>query len=213
MTKLLLVDDHPIFLDGLKRFIETYDEFEVTCAKSAEEAAAAMANEEFDLLLLDFTIIGGGGMEILTSLRDEGATIPVIFLTVHIGPQDTLDAMKLGVQGIVLKESEPSAIISCINQVLKGETCFDRGVTERALHHSLDNPSHRLEALNSLTPREREIVTFVGLGLKNREIGEECGLTEGTVKTHLHNIFVKMSVNSRTQLVIALGEIPDQSFI
>jgi DNA-binding NarL/FixJ family response regulator len=213
MNKLLLVDDHPIFLDGLKRFIETYDEFEVTCAKSAEEAAAAMANKEFDLLVLDLTIIGGGGIKILTSLRKERATIPVVFLTVHIGPQDTVKALKLGVQGIILKESEPSTIISCIRQVLKGETYFDRGVTERALHHSVDNPSHQLEALNSLTARERDIVKLVRLGLKNQDIAEKCELTEGTVKTHLHNIFVKMSVKSRTQLVIALSEISGDDLI
>jgi DNA-binding NarL/FixJ family response regulator len=81
------------------------------------------------------------------------------------------------------------------------------------LHHSVDNPSHQLEALNSLTARERDIVKLVRLGLKNQDIAEKCGLTEGTVKTHLHNIFVKMSVKSRTQLVIALSEISGDDFI
>jgi DNA-binding NarL/FixJ family response regulator len=213
MNKLLLVDDHPIFLYGLKRFIETYDEFEVTCAKSAEEAAAAMASKEFDLLLLSLTIIGGGGIEILTSLRDEGATIPVIFLTAHIGPQDMVKALKLGVQGIIFQAAALSEIMDCITAVLHGDTYFDRGVTERALQYSVNNPSHRTEALNSLTAREREIVSLVSKGLKNREIAEECGSTEGTVKSHLHNIFGKMAVKSRTQLVIVLSKISSDDFI
>ncbi|WP_417818942.1 response regulator [Tritonibacter scottomollicae] len=207
MIKLLLVDDHPIFLDGLKQFIESHDGFEVSCAKSSEEADAIMADTMFDLLLLDITIIGGGGMELLRSIRSAGSTVPVIFLTVHITPQDTVEALKLGVGGIILKESAPEEIMNCINMVLGGDTYYDRGVTERALHHSVDTPSHRTEALNSLTAREREIVQLVSTGLRNREIAEECGLTEGTVKTHLHNIFGKMAVKSRTQLLIALSQI------
>ncbi len=213
MIKLLLVDDHPIFLDGLKQFVETHEGFEVSCAKSAEETAVIMESNQFDLLLLDITIIGGGGMEILRSLKSAGSTVPVIFLTVHITPQDTVEALKLDVRGIILKESAPSEIMDCITTVLNGDTYFDRGVTERALHHSVDNPSDRTEALNSLTAREREIVALVSTGLKNREIAEECGLTEGTVKTHLHNIFGKIAVKSRTQLLIALGKISGDDFI
>lgn len=213
MIKLLLVDDHPIFLDGLKQFLETHDGFEVSCAKSAEEAASIMENEHFDLLLLDITITGGGGMDILRSLHEAESTIPVIFLTVHITPQDTVEALKLNVRGIILKESASSEIIDCISAVLDGETYFDKGVTERALQHSLDTPSHWMEALNSLTAREREIASLVSAGLKNREIAEKCGLTEGTVKTHLHNIFGKMAVNSRTQLLIALSKISDGDLI
>ncbi|ASK88416.1 response regulator [Sphingorhabdus sp. SMR4y] len=213
MIKLLLVDDHPIFLDGLKQFVESHDGFEVLCAKSAEEAAVLMDNNQFDLLLLDITIIGGGGMDILRSLNEAGSTVPVIFLTVHITPQDTVEALKLDVRGIILKESAPSEIMDCITMVLNGGTYFDRGVTERALQHSVDTPSHRKEALDSLTAREREIVSLVSRGLKNREIAVECGLTEGTVKTHLHNIFGKMAVKSRTQLLIALGKVSDDDFI
>jgi len=168
MIKLLLVDDHPIFLDGLKQFVESHDGFEVLCAKSAEEAAVLMDNNQFDLLLLDITIIGGGGMDILRSLNEAGSTVPVIFLTVHITPQDTVEALKLDVRGIILKESAPSEIMDCITMVLNGGTYFDRGVTERALQHSVDTPSHRKEALDSLTAREREIVSLVSRGLKNR---------------------------------------------
>ncbi len=213
MNKLLLVDDHPIFLDGLKQFIETHDGFEVFCAKSADEAAVMMENNQFDLLLLDITIVGGGGMDILRSLSSAGSTIPVIFLTVHITPRDTVEALKLAVRGIILKESEPSEIMDCITTVLNGDTYFDRGVTERALHHSVDSPSHRTEALNNLTAREREIVALVSTGMKNREIAEECELTEGTVKAHLHNIFGKMAVKSRTQLLVALSKVSGDSFL
>ena len=207
MIKLLLVDDHPIFLDGLRQFIKTHDGYEVFCAQSAEEAAELIEENEFDLFLLDITIIGGGGMDILRSLHAAGSKVPVIFLTVHIKPQDTVEALKLDVRGIILKESAPSEIMDCITTVLAGNTYFDRGVTERALHHSVENPSARTDALNSLTAREREIVSHVTSGLRNREIAEECGLTEGTVKTHLHNIFSKMAVKSRTQLLIALSQI------
>jgi DNA-binding NarL/FixJ family response regulator len=212
MINLLLVDDHPIFLDGLKQFIETYDGFEVSAAKSAEQAAVMMEIDHFDLLILDITIIGGGGMDILRSLNNVGSIVPVIFLTVHITPQDTGEAMKLGVRGIILKESEPSEIMDCITMVLGGDTYFDKGVVERALHHSLDTQSHRLDALNSLTAREREIANLVFTGLRNQEIAEKCGLTEGTVKTHLHNVFSKLGVRSRTQLLLVLGKTSTNDF-
>lgn len=207
MNKILLVDDHPIFLDGLKQFLETDDGFEISCAKSAAEAAEEMSRENFDLLLLDITIIGGGGMEILRSVREAGLTVPVIFLTVHVTPRDTLEARRLGISGVILKESAPDDIMQGIKKVLNGGTCFDPSVTERALQHSMENPTDRKLAEEHLTMREREIVDLVSKGMRNREIAERCGLTEGTVKTHLHNIFGKMGVSSRTQLLIALGQI------
>jgi two-component system nitrate/nitrite response regulator NarP len=207
MNKILLVDDHPIFLDGLKQFLETEDGFEIFCAKSAAEAAEQINREVFVLLLLDITIIGGGGMEILRSIRKAGLTVPVIFLTVHITPRDTLEARRLGINGVILKESAPDDIMKGIQKVLNGDTCFDPSVTERALQHSIENPTGRALAEEHLTMREREIVDLVSKGMRNREIAERCGLTEGTVKTHLHNIFGKMDVSSRTQLLISLGQI------
>lgn len=211
MPELLLVDDHPIFLDGLKQFLSTDESFSITCAKSADEAFRAISEVDFDLLLLDVSIIGGGGMKILQTVREAGSDIPIIFLTVHITPEDTVEAMRIGINGIILKESAPAEIMQSIRKVLQGETSYDNGVTERALHHSVENPTSSTNALESLTAREREIVNLVSTGLRNREIADECGLTEGTVKTHMHNIFGKIGVRSRTQLLIALGSAASRS--
>ncbi len=204
MPKILIVDDHPLFLDGLRQFLAADGMFEVSSAKSKDEAIPMIAENDFDLLMLDVSMKGGGGMEMLQEIRGGGNPVPVIFLTVHITPEDTIDAMRLGVNGVILKEDEPDGILECINKVLAGETHFHQFVTESALHHSVEAKSEQAAAMANLTAREKEIVALVAQGMRNLEIAENCGLTEGTVKAHLHNIFNKVGVKSRTQLLIAV---------
>jgi len=206
MSKILIVDDHPLFLDGLREFLNSDETYEIICAKSAEEAHKLRSQHDFDLLLLDVSIKGGGGLGILKEVRESESQVPVVFLTVHITAEETIQAMRMGLNGVILKEREPARIMNCVKTVLGGDTYFDQIVTEQALHHSVESNSNAASTTDTLTMREREIVKLVAEGLRNLEIAQRCKLTEGTVKTHLHNIFTKMGVKSRTQLLIALDQ-------
>ena len=146
----------------------------------------------------------GGGLAILSAIRESGSTVPVIFMTVHIRPDQTLEAIKLGVDGVVLKDSDPKELLTCITEVLDGNKSISPTVMEQALVHSISAPSNENNSLAALTDRELEIAGLIRAGLRNREIAARCGLTEGTVKVHLHSIFQKLGIKSRSELIIMM---------
>ena len=202
MAKLMLADDHPLFLDGMMQFLAANNHEVVCAARSAEETMALIASATPDVLILDVSMKDGTGVEVLGQLRNAGHRLPVIFMTVSIDPALTVQALKYGVNGIILKDSEPSELLKAIEMVLEGETCIDLTVSERALYYSVaDNrPIAAREEL--LTERERHITALVREGLRNQDIAIRSGLTEGTVKVHLHNIFQKLGVRSRAELIV-----------
>ena len=201
MAKLMLADDHPLFLDGMTQFLAA-NNHEVACsARSVEEALALVATYKPDVLILDVSMKDGTGVDVLAQLRDAGCKVPVIFMTVSITPAMTIQAMKYGVNGIVLKDSDPQELLRAIDLVLDGQECIDAKVSQKALHYSLaDNlPVSMREEL--LTDREKQITSLVREGLRNLDIAVRSGLAEGTVKVHLHNIFQKLGVRSRAELI------------
>jgi two-component system nitrate/nitrite response regulator NarP len=206
MAQIAIVDDHPIFLDGMAQFLSSHGHDVVFCARSVDEAISRLQAERPDLLILDVSMKDGGGLAILSAIRS-GSTVPVIFMTVHIRPDQTLEAIKLGVDGVVLKDSDPNELLTCIGQVLSGNKSIAPFVMEQALVHSISAPANDSNALSTLTDRELEIAGLIRAGLRNREIAGRCGLTEGTVKVHLHSIFQKLGIKSRSELIIMMMSI------
>lgn len=202
MAKLMLADDHPLFLDGMMQFLAANNHEVVCAARSVEETLALIASTTPDVLILDVSMKDGTGVEVLGQLRNAGYRLPIIFMTVSIDPALTVQALKYGVNGIILKDSEPSELLKAIEMVLEGETCIDLKVSERALYYSVagNRPIAMREEL--LTERERHITALVREGLRNQDIAIRSGLTEGTVKVHLHNIFQKLGVRSRAELIV-----------
>ena len=204
MAQIAIVDDHPIFLDGMVQFLNSHGHDVVFCARSVDEAISRLQAEQPDLLILDVSMKDGGGLAILSAIRNSGSTVPVVFMTVHIRPEQTLEAIKLGVDGVVLKDSDPKELLSCIQQVMSGNKSIAPFVMEQALVHSISAPANDSNALSALTDRELEIAGLIRAGLRNREIATRCGLTEGTVKVHLHSIFQKLGIKSRSELIIMM---------
>lgn len=205
MSKLLLVDDHPIFLEGLRQFLETNGHVVEDTARTSVDAIDRVAHNSFDLLVLDVSMADGGGLHILRTLRGAGNQIPIIFLTVGLKPAETMEAVKLGINGIVLKHNDPSNLITCIEAVKRGDTWIDPTIIERVLKRSMAGQSVPVLPQYGLTRRQEELVKLVGEGLRNREIARRCGLTEGTVKLHLHHIYNKLGISSRAQLIMMLA--------
>lgn len=203
MSNILVVDDHPFFLHGFSQYLEGTQQFEVDTALSVEEAIAKIDVARPDLAMLDVTMHGGGGLRVLRHLRLHYPDTPAMFLTVHIDPEQTIEAMRLGIKGIALKDSDPDIIIKGINIILGGGKWFERSVTEPALQYSVDKPSGTVRSDDLLTKREAEIVDLVCLGLRNRQIADRCNLTEGTVKIHLNSVYRKLGVASRAELIVS----------
>jgi two-component system, NarL family, nitrate/nitrite response regulator NarL len=202
MRSILVVDDHPFFLHGFSQYLGETREFEVDTALSVDEAITKIDAARPDLAMLDVTMHGGGGLRVLRYLRLHYPNVPAMFLTVHIDPEQTIEAMRLGIKGIALKDSDPDVIIDGMNTVLAGGKWFETAVTEPALQYSIEKPTGTLRSDDLLTKRELEIVELVCLGLRNRQIADRCDLTEGTVKIHLNSIYRKLGVASRAELIV-----------
>ncbi|WP_340264339.1 response regulator [Sphingobium mellinum] len=204
MAQIAIVDDHPIFLDGMVQFLGSHGHDVIFCARSVDEAISRFQTDQPDLVILDVSMKDGGGLAVLSAIRNSGNTVPVIFMTVHIRPEQTLEAIKLGIDGVVLKDSDPNELLTCIGQVLSGNKSIAPFVMEQALVHSISAPANDANMLSALTERELEIAGLIRAGLRNREIAARCGLTEGTVKVHLHSIFQKLGIKSRSELIIMM---------
>jgi two-component system, NarL family, nitrate/nitrite response regulator NarL len=205
MHNVLIVDDHPFFLHGFSQYVKESGDFAIRTALSVDEAIEKIEEQCPDLAMLDVTMHGGGGIKILRHLRRYHPNVPAMFLTVHVDPEQTIEAMRLGISGIALKDADPETIVAAMETVLGGGKWFDSNVTEPALRFSIDKPSRSIRSNDLLTKREAEIVELVCLGLRNRDIANKCDLAEGTVKIHLNSIFRKLGVASRSELIVQQG--------
>jgi DNA-binding NarL/FixJ family response regulator len=200
--RLVLVDDHPIILHGLQRLFEQEADIEVvrTCTK-IPEAVEAVRSIEPDVLVLDLKMQDGHGLDVLRALAAEQRTCRTVILTAAMRDDELAAAIELGVAGIVLKESPPDSLVDCVRDVHRGE----RRVDVEALAHAADRGRPRVlsgDRMPALTPRETEIVRLVAQGLRNKELAQRLSITEGTVKIHLHNIYDKLGVDGRLELVL-----------
>ena len=202
MTRVLLVDDHPMIRTALEALLRDTG-FEIVGVAGTGEAALREVNRlDPDILLLDLQMPGGNGMEVLRQLRAE-RSIRVILLTAAIEDSALLEAKALKVDGIVLKNADPAFLIDCLERVRHGQTWIDPELAEHA--RKLAQGSAKIER-PQLAPRERQVIAFVRKGMRNREIAEQLGVKEGTVKAYLHAIFEKVGVSSRTELATRADE-------
>ena len=155
-----------------------------------------------DILILDERMPPPGGVELLRALRAAGDATPVVLLTADLDDKKLIEAIGLGVEGIVLKESAQSRLISCLDEVARGGRWLEPSLVQQALDLKLREDQSAHHGFAALSRRETAIVDLVAQGLRNREIAAQLGLTEGTVKVYLHRIYEKLEVSNRTELAI-----------
>jgi DNA-binding NarL/FixJ family response regulator len=201
--RVVLADDHAIVLSGLRRLFESDPGFAVVGAcRSGEEAIAAVAGSDPDILVLDMRMPGMTGLDVLERLSESGARCRTVLLTAAMTDDEVLEAVNKGARGIVLKEASPETLLECVRRVNAGEQWLDRETMSRAFGRALRKQTAVKEAGRILTPRETEIVSMVAQGLRNKAIAERLSISEGTVKIHLHNIYEKVKVDGRLELVL-----------
>jgi len=203
MSRILLADDHPMIRTALEVLLRDTSFDIVGMAGTGEEALAEVERLKPDILLLDLQMPGGGGMEVLRRLRSAGSRPSVILLTAAIDDVSLMEARALKVQGMVLKNSDPAYLLDCLDHVRHGRNWTDPELTDRARQLAR---GQREAGHAPLAPRELQLIRFVRSGLKNREIAERLGVTEGTVKAYLHAVFEKLGVKNRTELAMRAGE-------
>jgi len=204
--RLVLVDDHPIVLQGLQHLFERQGDFEVvSCCSDIDTALAAIETLRPDVLVADLRLPGRSGLELLRRVAEVKLGCRTIVLTASISSREVAEAVQLGARGIVLKESSPEGLVDCVRRVHAGETSIDPATLTAALQ-SVSTDVGSSDVGQTLTARELEIVRMVARGLRNKAIAVHLSITEGTVKVHLHNIYEKLGVSGRLELVLSAQE-------
>lgn len=194
VLKLLVVEDHPIYLEGLSYILKKLSNNVIlTCVYRACDAQELLSKDnDFDLLLLDLSLPDGDGMLVLKYLMNKKIFIPVVILSASEEPRDLKYAIKSGASGYISKVSSSAEILSAIKKILSGENYFPDFYSK---------PSCRPQAIKepSLTPRQHDVLRLIIEGLPNKKICQRLNLTDHTVKSHLKALFTLLNVHNRTQ--------------
>lgn len=206
-TRVLIVDDHALVRAGLRMLIESRAGMEVAAeAGSTREALEAASREQPDIVILDVDLSGQDGLGLIAELRSASPASRIIVVTGAREASVHRRAVRLSAMGLVLKDKAADVLLKAIEKVQEGEVWFDRAVIGAVLSEMAGGGCQEDDAagkaVGSLSAREREIVALLCLGLKNKEIGRRLNIKGSTVGHHLTNIFTKMGVSDRLELVM-----------
>ncbi|QCI94412.1 response regulator transcription factor [Novosphingobium sp. EMRT-2] len=199
MIPVLVADDHGFIRAGVDAVLRGTPFQVVATAASGEEALAAIEQHDPAVVLLDINMPGLNGVAALEALREKGDDRPVVLLTAEITDRQLMAVMRAGVQGIVSKDGAESELIQVLERVHAGEKAIAPAFLQRALDLSLKPVNNPFAKLNA---RERDITRLVAKGMRNREIGQQLNIGEGTVKVYLHAIYQKLNIENRTELAL-----------
>ena len=205
MIRLLIADDHPIIVAGLKTLLRGSDYEIVREISDGEDVLAAIAECAPEIVILDQQMPHKSGVEIYAELRASGNATPVVLLTGNISEESALEAIESGVDGLVLKHTAPDQLVTCLDEIRHGRRWIDQGLLQRALGKALER-KEKAGFLSSLSPREQEIVKLLAANLRSNEVAERLGISLGTVKVHLHNVYGKLGLNDRNDLMQLIRE-------
>jgi DNA-binding NarL/FixJ family response regulator len=200
---VVLAESYPILLAGMEHLLTAHGDLRVVarCA-DGERAVRAVRQHRPAVLVSDLRLPGKNGLLILQDLAKEELRTHVVLLAERIYEDEMLEALRLGAKGIILKEMSGSLLVRCIRKVYAGETWLETRSAGRAVEHLLHRDAGAREVALLLTPRELEVLRAVATGKRNREIAARLHITEGTVKIHLHNIYEKLDVKGRLELIL-----------
>jgi DNA-binding NarL/FixJ family response regulator len=207
-TRILLVDDQELLRMGFRMVLEAQAGMEVVGeAGDGAEAVALTRRLEPDVVLMDVRMPGMDGVQATRELVDGGSSAHVIILTTFDLDEYAHAALRAGASGFLLKDAPTADLLSAIRAVASGDAVVAPSTTRRLLAtiaHQLPiaETGAAVPELNSLTPREHEVLIAVARGLSNAEIADELVLSEATVKTHVGRILAKLALRDRVQIVI-----------
>ncbi len=202
MIRLVIADDHAMFLAGLGRLLSDENDFEIAAACTRTgEAIRAIRDKKPDVAVLDVQMPEDTGLGVVRAIRKEKLPTRVVLLTASVSDSQALEAAQLGVEGIILKEMAAHLLVQCIRKVHAGGRWVETGSTQRAFTAMLDRSEAERDLAAVLTAREIEVFRVAATGVPNREIARRLFISEGTVKMHLHAIYEKLGLSGRVQLM------------
>jgi DNA-binding NarL/FixJ family response regulator len=213
--RILIVDDHTLFRDGMAALLTTNESTEVIGqASSGREAIESAAALQPDVVLMDIQMPGINGIEATRQIVSTSPHIGVIVVTMFEDDDTVFAAMRAGARGYVLKGADQDQMLRTIEAVARGEALFGAAIAGRLMaYFSKPRPTAPAEAFPELTEREREVLELIAQGLDNREIARRLSLSHKTIRNHVSNIFNKLQVAGRAEAIIrardaGMGKLP-----
>jgi len=203
ITRVLVIDDHPLFRRGVCQLLELEPGFSVVGEAASGQEGIAQARElDPDLILLDLNMKGMNGLETLRTMRDLEIDARIIIVTVSNAPEDLIAAIRAGSDGYILKDNDPAEMLALICNVMKGQNAISPELTS-LLATALRQESV-VESRNqaSLTEREMAILKCLAVGKSNKLIARELDIMESTVKVHIRNLLKKLKFRSRVEAAV-----------
>ncbi len=202
--RVLLVDDHTLFRKGLASLLQTQDDIEVVGEASNGKEALEKARELMpDLILMDIYMPKCDGLDATKMIKSEMPYVKIVMLTVSDSDQSLFEAIKCGAQGYLLKNLEPFELFNMIRSVFRGEAPISSPLAARILNEFVSKNSGKNKGSpETLTQREKEVLTLIAEGASNKEIAYKLKISENTVKNHLRNIMEKLHLQNRVQLAV-----------
>lgn len=215
-SRLMVVDDHPLFRRGLVSLLSYDERFHVVCeAGDVSEALRLVRSMSVELVLLDNHLPGARGVDSIASFKELEPTLKVVMLTVSEDEDDLAKALKSGADGYLLKTADSEQLSETLHRIMEGESVISPQMMNKlvaTLRHQ-DRPSSEQSYRSKterLSPREHEIVLLIAKGLSNKLIARELDIAETTVKIHVQHVFKKLELSSRVQVALfaASGGLP-----
>jgi Response regulator containing a CheY-like receiver domain and an HTH DNA-binding domain len=199
MMRILIADDHAVVRDGVKKILEEQpDEVTYGEARTAQEALRLVYEENWDIVVLDISLGGRSGLEVLKELKQVRPKLPVLILSMHSEEQYASRAFKAGAAGYITKDSSRAELIKAINKVIKGGRYVSLTLAEKLvfdIERGTDRPPHE-----ALSDREFEVMSLIALGKTVSEIAEMLSLSDKTISTYRARILKKMGMNTNAEL-------------
>jgi DNA-binding NarL/FixJ family response regulator len=200
MTRILLVDDHPIVRQGIKQVLAgAFHPALVGEAANAEEGLMEIRGTEWDVMVLDLTLPGSSGMDLLKDLHRERPTLPVLVLSMHPPDQFARRAMNAGASGYLTKDSSPTELVKAVGEVIAGRRYLNPSVIEQLVAHHDTNVSQRPHEV--LSDREYQVLRMIASGLTVSQISSRLSLSVKTISTYRARVLEKMGMKTTAELM------------
>ena len=202
MIRVLVVDDHPVFRQGLTSLLQRYPEFEVVGQAANGDEGVAKANQvQPDIVVMDIRMPGSDGIAATTALQQTLPQTKVLIVTISDKDDDLFAAIKAGARGYLLKSVSLQELVDSIKLVAQGEAIISPAMAGKLLNEFKQGKEHPDKELGELSLREQEVLQLVAQGASNKQIADRLFIGETTVKAHLHTILEKLHVRNRAEAV------------
>ncbi|MDR3434383.1 MAG: two-component system response regulator NarL [Rouxiella aceris] len=202
-STILLIDDHPMLRNGVKQLIALDASLQVIGEASNGEQGVEMATQlDPDLILLDLNMPGMNGLDTLDKMRQTSLSGRIIVFSVSNNEDDVVTALKRGADGYLLKDMEPEDLLVSLRQAAAGKMVLSEALTPILAASLRENRPGTDRDIQSLTPRERDIIKLIAEGLPNKMIARRLNITESTVKVHVKHLLKKMRLKSRVEAAV-----------